>query len=106
MKKIISTLLVCVLLIGSVLVLGSCGKKINKGTYISSDGSVVEISGKNFVYTTGGSTYEYTYVIKKDEADPSRQKIYLTNGDDETVDFYYTKHDDGFEFAGQKYTKK
>lgn len=105
MKKIISTLLVCVLLLGSVLVLGSCGKRINKGTYVASDGSVVEISGKDFVYTTGGSSYEYTYEIKKDEADPSRQKIYLTSGD-ETVEYYYTKYDDGFEFAGQKYTKK
>jgi len=106
MKKIISTLLVCVLLLGSVFVLGSCGKKIDKGTYVSSDGSVVEISGKEFVYTVNGISYDYTYEIKKDEDDPSRKKIYLTNDDDETVEFYYTKHDDGFEFAGRKFTKK
>jgi hypothetical protein len=106
MKKIISSLLICVLLLGSVLVLGSCGKKINKGTYVSSDGIVVEISGKDFVIKNGDVSEEYTYEIKKDSDDPDRQKIYLTNDDGETVDFYYTKHDDGFEFAGKKYTKK
>ena len=105
MKKIISVILLSVLLIGAMLCFVGC-KKIEKGTYVSTDGNIVEISGKNFVYTVGDTTYECTYKIKKDEDDPNRQKIYITFEDGETVDFYYTKHEDGFEFAGQKYTKK
>ena len=51
MKKIVSALLVCVLLIGCAFAFASCGKKIS-GTYADSLGiTTYEFSGKNVTLT-------------------------------------------------------
>ncbi len=106
MKRIISTILICALLLGTMLVLVSCGGGIDNGTYVSSKG-VVEISGSEFVITTDDQgELAYTYEVKNDESDPSKQKIFLTGGDGATYEYYYERLEDGFKFNGIKYTKK
>ena len=63
MKKIISVTLVCVMLLGCVFALASCGKTLS-GKY-----GAFEFSGNDVTYTgalTGGS-YEGTYEIGEDE---------------------------------------
>lgn len=106
MKKILSTILVCVLLLGTMLVLVSCGGKIDKGEYVNTDGETIEIDGKNLVFISAdGEEAEYTYEIKDDE-DSDRQIIYLTDSNGDVYENYFKKLDDGFEFAGDKYTKK
>ena len=106
MKRIISTILVCVLLLGTMLVLVSCGGGIDNGEYVSSQG-VVEISGKDFVITTEAQgALTYTYEVKNDDVDPSKQKIYLTGSDGVTHEYYFERLEDGFKFQGIKYTKK
>ena len=85
MKKIISALLVCVLLVGCVLALASCGKMIS-GTYKDPTGNVqYKFSGNKVTKTT--------------------DKLI---GDDEVIEGKYsiTEADDGsmtitFEFEGQ-----
>ncbi len=105
MKRIISTILVCVLLLGTVLTLASCGGGIDNGTYVSDIG-VIKISGSELTMTQGTTSWTYTYEIKTDELDSSKQKIFLEDANGETFDYYYEKYDDGFKFAGTKYTKR
>lgn len=107
MKKIFSTVLICVLLLSAVLVLASCGNKIDSGRYIGSNGAIVEIDGKNFVITIDGEEYEYTYEINKDDGDSDKKVIYLTDSEgEELAPCYFEELDDGFQFNGVKYTKK
>lgn len=106
MKRIVSTMLVCVLLLGTMLVLVSCGGGIDNGTYVSNK-SVVEISGSEFVITTEeDGELTYTYEVKSDEADSSKQKIFLTGSDGKTHEYYYERLEDGFKFGGVTYTKR
>ena len=74
MKKIVSTILVCVLLMGSLLTLASCG--IIFGKYEAENlGTTLEFSGKNVTITTEtevlgtkiSKTYEAEYTIDENE---------------------------------------
>ncbi|MBO5009752.1 MAG: hypothetical protein J6D20_03510 [Clostridia bacterium] len=106
MKRIISTILICVLLLGAILTLVSCGGGIDNGTYVSGK-SVVEISGSEFIITTEeDGELTYTYEIKNDEADSSKQKIFLTGSDGKTHEYYYVRLEEGFKFNGITYTKR
>ena len=55
MKKIVSTLLVCVLLIGCVLTLASCAKTLS-GTYSASVG---DLTGTTYVFDGKNVTVKY-----------------------------------------------
>ena len=79
MKKIVSALLVCFLLVGSMFALVSCGAtKIANGTYEAEEESmVVKIDGDEFtiVQEEDGSSVEivFTYEIKADEAEDAKE---------------------------------
>ncbi len=111
MKKTISAVLVCVLLIGVVFTLASCAS-VEDGTYVGSNGTVVEISGDSYVVKASEDQEEikYTFEIKDNESDPNKQEIHLTValGSDkgEKMTFSYEKLESGFIVNGIKYTKK
>ena len=66
MKKILSAILVCVMLLSCVLVLASCGKKLS-GTYTDETGLYsVTFSGKNLEVSVFGMSQEGTYKINGD----------------------------------------
>ena len=127
MKKIISTVLVCVLLLSTMLVLVSCGGGIDNGKYIGTNGVTVEISGDKYIATVSeyGETFTvtYKYEVKNNDQDPDQQVIVLAvesldydgsnsaikNGysaDADSFELPYEKNEDGFVVAGIKYTKK
>ncbi|MBQ8321143.1 MAG: hypothetical protein IJX92_02110 [Clostridia bacterium] len=112
MKKIISTILVCVLLASTMLLLVSCGGAIEDGTYVNrAKGAEIEISGNTLVInkTAGDETESgtYTYEIKDDENNSAKQNIVLTpDFEGDVVTFSYEKLEDGFVINGTKYTKK
>ena len=90
MKKVISMTLVCVLLLGCVFALASCGKTIS-GTYelaLSEDNKTTyEFSGNKVTKKTpsllGGTTvYEGTYEIKEDAENEGKYTITFTWGED------------------------
>lgn len=86
MKKIVSALLVCFLLVGSMFALVSCGgTKIANGTY-ESDFMAIEVKGDEFkmVYNLtdmgldelgaeGSMEIIFTYEIKADEAEDAEE---------------------------------
>ena len=87
MKRIISTLLVCVLLVGSLFTLASCN--IVFGKY-KNGGTTLEFSGKNVVITSeaevlGASiskTYEAEYTIdENEEGEKTITFIYAADAD-------------------------
>ena len=90
MKRIVSVLLVCVMLLGCVAALASCSKTLS-GTYkregIFTD-TTYEFDGKNVTIVTAlGSlshTKEATYVIEK--ADDGTSTITFTYKEGETPD--------------------
>ena len=108
MKKIISTILVCVLLASTMLLLVSCGGAIEDGTYVNSaKGAEIEISGNTLVITKDDTETTYTYEIKDDENNSAKQNIVLTpDSEGDVVTFSYEKLEDGFVINGTKYTKK
>ncbi len=66
MKKILSAILVCVMLLSCVLVLASCGKKLS-GTYTDETGIVsYTFKGKKVEVEAFGATQEATYKIDGD----------------------------------------
>ena len=90
MKKTISVLLVCVLLLGCVFTLASCGKKLS-GKYESSlgSGAYYEFSGDEITYSRksllGGNVVTTgTYELTEDEEGNS--VIVITYGDNEDED--------------------
>ena len=116
MKRIISTLLVCVLLVGCVLTLASCGTRLS-GTYSAESeimGQSIETSytfkGKNVtveVKTTvlgvvNSESVEGTYEIDGDEITFTMEK----DGETESQTVTFEKGDDYIKLAGVKYTKK
>ena len=91
MKKIISAILVCFVLVGSMLALVSCGGgDIENGTYVATMGSyeqTVKIDGNKFIMVQTEeeddavvATLEivFTYEVKADEADAEKQVLVLT----------------------------
>ncbi len=89
MKKTISMLLVCALLVGCVFVLASCGAI--SGTYVDPTGNVsYKFSGSSVVKTTdnlfGDDTVEKgTYVVETDENDNKTITITFEGKDPYTV---------------------
>ena len=114
MKKIISTLLVCVLLLGCVLTLGSCDKLLfGKYELDALVGSVtydfkltkVEIT----VEALGqGTTFEGTYKISENEKGETEITFTFEN-EEETKEyagtFSFEKGEDFVKIAGVKYKK-
>ena len=105
MKKIISTLLVCVLLLGCVLTLASCGKKL-RGTYVMEIGGVELASytfkGKKVTVKSGSVTTEGTYKIKGD-------KITITmevEGEEFEEEYDFEKGKDYIKIDGVELKKK
>ena len=91
MKKIISAILVCFVLVGSMLALVSCGGgDIDNGTYVATMGSyeqTVKIDGNKFIMVQTEEEDEavfatleivFTYEVKADEADAEKQVLVLT----------------------------
>ena len=127
MKKILSAILACVFILGTMLVLVSCGGGIDDGKYVGSNGNKIEISGTSLVITVTefGETFDatYKYEVKNNEQDPEKQVILLTlesnnyegqnekikadyTPDGKTMELYYERFEDGFVIGGIKYTKK
>ena len=84
MKKIVSALLVCFLLVGSMFALVSCGGDIANGTYVyeSEYGykQTIEIKGNEFIMVQDGGDegkleIVFNYEVKEDG---DAKKIYLT----------------------------
>lgn len=127
MKKILSTILVCVFILGTMLVLVSCGGGIDDGKYVGSNGNTIEISGSSLMITVTeyDETFDakYEYEVKTSDKDPEKQIILLTlesnnyegqnekikadytpNG--EAIEMNYERLEDGFIIGAIKYTKK
>ncbi|MBQ8583762.1 MAG: hypothetical protein IJ488_04030 [Clostridia bacterium] len=118
MKRIISTVLVCLLLIGSVFALASCGNNPS-GTYestgyisVAKTGGVYEFSGKKVTYTYyigGVESYSVEGEFKVAENDEGELEITLTYGEEkedaESGTVAFEKGDDYIKIAGIKYTK-
>ncbi len=109
MKKVVSSVLVCVLLLSTVFVLASCGKMLN-GEYENALGVTLEFSGNKVtrkwdIPLVGTTTREGTYSIED-------SKITITYGDDEensgTYEFAHGQENgvDFIKIAGIKYEKK
>ena len=82
MKRIISTMLVCVLLLGCVFVLASCGKKPNEdyktaASALEDDGYTVELK-ENF-----GGCAATIYAYKNDVKEKTFDEIYIYYFDSE-----------------------
>ena len=135
MKKISSAFLVCVLLVGTVFALASCGGGLS-GTYeLSEDGmtQTIKFSGKNLEMTMKAGdesmTLKYTYELNEDEtkitltADKASLKQYYADmmgveastvtdamleesGMLEPQELDFEKGDDFVKIEDMKYTKK
>ena len=83
MKRILSAILVCVLLVGCVVGMASCGKKLS-GKYSDAAGvTTYEFSGSKVTLTVsilGTKTYEGEYSIE--ENDEGKQVITFTFGEE------------------------
>ena len=119
MKKIISAILVCVLLVGCMFTLASCGKKVAKGTYKDAlnvtsytfKGNKVTLTIDNIV---GEDTVlEGKYEINKND-DGELEITFEFEGDDDdaeknsTTVSYSEGEEDGKKYiklGGFKYTK-
>ncbi len=112
MKKIISTLLVCVLLLGCVMTLASCGKRLS-GKYELTDGLYYEFKGNEYtsvleVPIIGKVTKNGTYEIKENN-EGDLEIIFTEEGSDEPNAVSFSDGKDGdveyIKIAGIKYTK-
>ena len=106
MKRIISLVLVCMLLVGSVFALASCGKTLSGKYEDALTGAVeLEFKGKTVTIKTLFGTSEAEYKIEKnDDGDYEITFIYADGEDGEggfdgTVSFSEGKED------GEKYIK-
>lgn len=96
MKKIVSTVLVCVMLLSCVLVLASCGKTLS-GSY-------------EHIYGSETAGYKVTYTFNGSEVEVSRQLISAlgsTNPTTVTGKYEIAEDDDGnmtitFDFSGEE----
>lgn len=117
MKKTISVLLVCVLLLGCVFTLASCGKKLS-GKYESAlgSGAYYEFSGNDLTYSRksllGGNVVTTgTYELTEDEDGNSVIVITYGDSDDDAKSGTYPfseGEENGVKFikiAGVKYNK-
>ncbi len=117
MKKTISALLVCALLVCSVFALASCGKKLS-GAYESALGTTYEFSGNKVTMTQeipflDDVVIEGTYEITEDEDGKTVIIFTVENEDDEDKDFagkfsFSEGEEDGTKYikiAGIKYEK-
>ena len=117
MKKIISMTLVCMLLIGCVLTLASCGKTLS-GKYSAGSGvfgTTYDFKGKNVTitfYLLGTeTTSEGTYEITTDENDKEIITFTFENEDAEDYngEFSFTEGTEGgvdyIKIGGVKYEK-
>lgn len=94
MKKTISMLLVCVLLVGCVFALASCGKTLNGKYEAGGDwlGVAYEFSGNKVEITYKVATFEKnvdaTYEIKKNDDGVEVMVITLEDGAEDSADKY------------------
>ena len=110
MKRIISALLVCVLLVGVVFALASCGKTIS-GKYVESITklSYYEFSGSKYTYCVGENVrQEGTYKI--DEESGKITFTYEIDGEKKTnTENFSSGEEDGVKYIKiglLKYNKK
>lgn len=118
MKKIISAILVCVLLVGCMLTLASCGKKVAKGTYkdalgftaytfkgnkvtltIDKPGEDIVLEGKYEINKTDDDKLEITFSFEGDEEDAEENSTTVSYSEGEEDGKKYIK------LGGVKYTK-
>ena len=112
MKKIVSTILVCVLLMGSLLTLASCGMIFGKyeaeklGMTLEFSGKKVVITGETEVLGASVSkTYEAEYVIEEnDEGNKTITFVYAPDADQHPL-LNGTKSFSQGEEDGEKYIK-
>lgn len=116
MKRILSVFLACVLLVGCVFALASCGNKpsgayegkleiLGQSSTVTYDfgGSKVEITTKTTILgTVNTESEECKYEIN--ETDDGLE-ITFTYEDDETATFTYEKGDDYIKIGGIQYNK-
>ena len=126
MKRILSAVLACVLLVGCVFALASCGG-IKNGEYENEAyGMVVEVKGNKLSMTTKQDIkVNYTYKVKDDKitltykgveyvGDSDELKSYFEanketieeNYKDSADEFDFEKTDDGFKMDGMEFKKK
>lgn len=110
MKKIVSTILVCVLLMGSLFALASCnmvfGKYENNGTTLEFSLKEVTITSETKVAGVSISkTYEAEYVIdENEEGDKTITFVYAADADQHPI-LNGTKNFSQGEEDGVKYIK-
>jgi hypothetical protein len=130
MKKIISAILACVLMLGCLLTLASCGG-IDNGEYVSKEtGETIKVSGRKMLIENDaldGLVFVYKFKIKADK-ETGEEKITLTlkkikyDGDDKATlekiksleaginaldpEKSFEVVDGGFKMNGVKYTAK
>ncbi len=110
MKKIISTLLVCVLLLGCVMTLASCGKKLS-GKYAINDSLYYEFDGNKYEGTIEifglSKTVKGTYEIKENN-EGNLEIIFTEEGGEPDAMSFAEGEEDGVKYikiGGVKYTK-
>ncbi len=74
MKKIISAIVLCLMLAGSVLMLVSCGD-IDEGKYVSSTGISFEIDGDTYIISDGDVAGYAKYKVDGDKLILTYDKI-------------------------------
>ena len=92
MKRIISTLLVCVLLLGCVLTLASCGKKLS-GTYASKVEAAGQSAELSFTFKGKNVVIETKFTVLGQVETKSQEATYSIDGDEIT----FTYEEDGEE---------
>ena len=126
MKKILSAILVCVMMLCMVLALASCGGDIPSGRYESLTGLDIEISGDRFIIEEDDIKAVAKYKVDGDKITLTFDKIeYVGDDADERADFEsnkatlsalfeqtycgekkYEKTDDGFKMGVLTFEKK
>ena len=97
MKKIVSALLVCFLLIGSMFALVSCGGGIKNGTYKSED-TAIKVKGDEFEFLRPGAEIEAAW---KKGTGP---EAWLKKGDNDHVQLFDV-HGKAWTGKGDRYVK-
>jgi len=104
MKKILSAVLVCILMLGCVFALASCGGGIPAGEYTAEgqEGIVNKIDGDKWIMEgeiTDGLKVKmtYTYELKDDEITMTFEKLELVEGDEEMFNQIKASMEEGLE---------
>lgn len=119
MKKIVSALLVCILLVGCTLALVSCGGPSGKykGAELFGISTTYEFSGSKVTITTGAGNLTYTLngEFEMGENDKGEETITFTfgEGEEDSEEYsgthtYVEGEEDGVKYIkidGVKYTK-